>query len=213
MLIIMIPRSLEQIERIVIYDDEGAGRCHIGKYAVKEQLEAILPNALFIAAGLRHPDSGRKIIHPSPAQSIYSRHGIDVSRDTVHLLSQEDINNGTICLGLTSTPAPDFLLEKAFDVLIAPAPDPFHDLTNQLEPIATQIGLIAWLFEWVLINKFNELGKEKEVNGLVRPRGLVTFQPLVEAKYDLRSPMNIRSHDDLDRPIEAWRMRPIGRSW
>lgn len=205
--------SLEQVERIIVYDDEGAGRCHLGKYAVQRSLQEKLPKVTFLAAGLRKPDSGRVTIHPLPANTIKYRHGLDVLNDPVHLLVPEDVNGLTIALGLTSTVPHAFLLENAFDVLIAPAQDPFHDLANELEPIATEIGLIAWLFEWVLLRKFNELGTKRDESGIVKPRRLVTFQPMVEPEYDLRSPMNIRHKTDLDRPMEPWKIAKIGKPW
>lgn len=165
---------------ILVYDDEGVGRCHIAAVMIKDNL----PNIPVLAVGLREPQSGRTTMHPSVVELLATRYKVDIADEKVTLLKPEHVDEQTIALGLTTTPPPSYLMEKAADVLLAPIDDPGSDLEHMLEFSATRIYYISWLLENVLSKSPERIGQLKDDKGLIIPRYLFEFEPpLLEEEY------------------------------
>lgn len=107
---------------ILVVDEEGVGRNNLGKAVLMKKLPDIPINS----AGIHKPESGRTDIHPSVIEVAKNRYGVDISDWPVQLLSPEMINNQTLVLVLCNPElVPDYVLENAYDVLLAPIEDPF----------------------------------------------------------------------------------------
>ncbi|NCS97444.1 MAG: hypothetical protein GW762_02550 [Candidatus Pacebacteria bacterium] len=172
--------SLAEINLLDL-DKEGVGRSNLGK-SVKQ---AVFPTLEKNAAGVHPPESGRTDIHPSVISVAEKRHGSDIAGWPVQVLTPEMVNALTIVIVYCDPKLiPDFVLEQAFDVLLAPIQDPFGNLESKLENTATQIAFFNWLLYVTLTSRFDEIGTHRDENGYVIPRYLVQFEPKnIEPEY------------------------------
>jgi len=183
----------EQAQYIAL-DDQGAGRCGIGeaalgKFVGKETIDTTLPEETKLSstnlyqnimrAGIRAPDSGRSDLHPLVTDLIKAQFDIEFIDKKIHILQESDINANSIVMVLSTNlnSVPEYVFKQAHDVLHAPIIDPFPNLEKDLGSAARQIYFYAYLLGYIVETKFEELGINRDKDGIIIPRNLKTFYP------------------------------------
>ena len=202
----MTPISIENIN-LVFIDEEGVGR---SKIAAAMAINSF-PGMSITGVGVRAPDSGRTKPHPAVVNTVGYRTQINIENEEVRLLEPGMITKETIGVVLNDPKhLPDFAVQQALDILLAPIADPFPKLDTSLELAATQIALYIWLLQFVLTNKIDEIGINRDETDNVVPRFLSSFQlSNEEAEYSVTQPYNLYRYNDLDRPATPQRIKFI----
>ncbi len=161
--------------KIVVFCGEGVGRSQIASEMIKKKF----PNIPIDRGGLNHPKSGRTTMHPQVVSLIKDRTGADISDRNVQKLSKEMVDENTLAIGFINfeNEVPNFLTKTAFDVLLSYIGDPGDDVDNMLSRLSSKIAYYVWLTEFVINNKFEELGNNRDEDGNVIPRNLNSFLP------------------------------------
>lgn len=172
----MVSSSEKTIKKLWL-DAEGVGRSNLGKSIGGGD-----------SAGVNRPQSGRADIHPKVIELAKRRYGVDISTWPVQQLRPEQVDENTVVIALLGdvSQIPDFVFLHALDVFLAPIEDPFEDLDSMLEHTVSQIAWIEWLLSFVLTQRLEEVGTNRDATGKVIPRNLGSFEPINgEPEYSL----------------------------
>lgn len=168
-----------KFDRVVIYDEQGAGRCWVGKVMLEDRFKKLGIDVPVLAVGLTPPKTGIKTMDHGVADMLSSKgYIINPEQSFITLMEKKLLTPNTLVLGLTNEPPPDYLPETVLEWFVENKLDPFPGIQrpanfrDNLDLLATQVYYDCWILEQLITKNPEKIGERREGKKLLLPKEL-----------------------------------------